>query len=244
MGGGSSRVEYQTVYVVPPETQKLITEQKQQLEKYEKEAKELADPKLYKTNATNLLNNFISGLHNLKLTEYIKKNDGEKHIGLIGPISSGKTTLINVMFNKQLKVALGHCTEKCEVVHSENGIVVWDICGSNDDYAFYNPESLSFIKSLDLCIVTFDNDVAMISNILKVVHKLNPKGVVVVRTKVDQYDSSNVRTIEEEKQLDVQKVKDLLKDDVKVYCISSRNVDRALPNVYDWNILKEKMTRN
>ncbi len=50
----------------------------------------------------------------------------------------------------------------------------------------------------------------MISNILKVVHKINPGNMIIIRTKVDQHSQFNLRTVEEEKILDMKKVNDLL----------------------------------
>lgn len=247
MGNRGSTVHHyhtNTVYQVPPETQKTLDIQKEQLRKFENDAKKLGDPKLYQKNSQNLLNNFVAKLSSLQLTDVIVKKTGEHHIGFIGPVSSGKTSMINAMFNKNLPVALGHCTEKCEVVHSENLNIIWDVCGQNDDFKFYQPENLSFVKNLDKCIILFDNDISMISNFLKVVHKINPHNMIIIRTKVDQYNSSNVRTIREEQALDTQKVRDLLGVPIKTYCVSSHNIMNGKPDKFDWDIVKNLLCLN
>lgn len=244
MGGSGSREvhHYHTEYRVPPATQQLLDQQKAQLAAHEKQAMERKDPKLYKSNAENLFRTFVAGVEKLELTDLIKKAPGERHVGFIGPISSGKTTLINVLWNKQLPVALGHCTNTCEVVHRAKNLVIWDVAGQNDDYKFYDANSLAFVKSLDLCVVLFDNDIAMISNVLRIVHKLNPKAMIVVRTKVDQHNASNIRTVAEEKQRDAQQLKQLLGADINIptLCISSHNVSKG-GAAYDWCDLRNAL---
>lgn len=242
---GSSTVHhYHTEYRVPVETQQKLDDQAKKLTEFEKEAMDRGDPKLYEKNSQILVDTFVEQLPNLQLSDVIDKKTGETHIGFIGSISSGKTSLINAMFNKNLPIALGHCTTKCEVVHSENNNIVWDVAGQNDDYKFYKPENLSFVKDLDKCVVVFDNDIGMISNFLKVVHKINPANLIIVRTKVDQYTDQHVRTIREEKLLDKQKVKDLLDIDVDIYCVSSHNIQKNTGEKYDWDELKKALGLN
>ena len=239
--GSSESVEhhYYPVYQVPPETQKVLDEQKEKLEVFEKEAVDRGDPKLFEKNSKVLMDNFVKELPKLELTSIIEKKTGEIHIGFLGQISSGKTSLINALYNKQLPVALGHCTDKCEIVHTENLNMIWDVCGQNDDFKFYKPENLSFIKDLDCCVILFDNDIMMISNFLKVVYKINPSKIILVRTKVDQYSSNHARTITEEKELDKKKVKDLLGTDLDIYYVSANNIIYNQGDNYDWNALKK-----
>lgn len=241
-GGGSSEVHhYHTEYRVPPETQKTLDAQKEQLQKFEEEAMERSDPKLFEQNAKKLMNILIEKLPTLKLTDIIKKETGEIHIGFIGQVSAGKTSMINALFGLSLPVALGHCTEECQVVHKYDHNVIWDVCGQNDDFKFYKPENLSFIKNLDICIILFDNDISMIQNFLRVVHKINPDNMVIIRTKVDQHTSSSVRTIEEECALDSRKVEELLGAPIRTYCVSSHNVIKHTGSYYDWDIIKHKL---
>src|SRR5437868_10857367 len=116
--GGSHEVHY--IHTVPPHVQQQLNDQAVKLKEFEEEAKRKSDPKLYKDNASALLKNFVAGLDKLELTQSIQKNPGEVHIGVFGPISSGKTTLINTMFNTNLPTTLGHNTEGCKVVSSKH----------------------------------------------------------------------------------------------------------------------------
>lgn len=245
MGGdGSKEVHYyHTSYQVPPETQSVLDSQAKQLKIFEEEAMVRSDPKLFEQNAKKLMEEYLDKLPRLKLTDIIKKETGETHIGFIGQISAGKTTLINTMYGLKLPVALGHCTEECMVVHKEEHNVIWDVCGYNDDYRFYKPENLSFIKNLDVCVILFDNDVKMINNILKVVQKINPESMVIIRTKVDQHTASSVRTVEEERILDTRKVEEIIGVPKETYCISSHNVEKRTGKYYDWEKIKEKIRK-
>lgn len=234
--GGGEVHHYHTVQVVPPAVQQQLAEQKVQLDQFVAEAKERGDPAIYHNNAQKLFGTFVAGVDKLLLTECIKKNKGEKHVAVVGPTSSGKTTLINAVMGTHLPIALGHCTEGAKVVHvGADGLVVWDVCGKNDDYAFYKPENLSFIRDLDVVVVAFDNDIAMIANMLTLIHKLNPKGLVIVRTKVDQYTTAHVRTIQEERKRDMEQVRALLGDvERQTLCVSSHNAT-ALPRCETWD---------
>lgn len=197
------------------------------------------DPNSYRANSQNLLNNLVTTLDKLDLTDVIKKKPGENHIGFVGPISAGKTSMINALFGTKFPVALGHCTTKCEAVHTQGKNVIWDVCGSNNDFNFYIAENLSFIKGLDKVVVVFDNDVAMISNMLQVIIKLN-KNVIIVRTKVDQHSNTNSRSVQSEKLLDKEKVKKLLGSEIMTYCVSSHNVVSG-KDTFDWSTVKSKL---
>ena len=187
-------------------------------------------------------NNVLEGMGRLDLKDGITKVADEKHISFIGPVSTGKTTLQNVLFGINKEVALGHMTSKCEVVYTKAGLVVWDMPGEDMSFRYYKPETLSFIKSLDKCIVLFDSDIAAISWIIKAVYAINPNALVIARTKVDQYTEESVSTIEEEREKDGIKVQTLLglEKPFKTYCISSHNV-RNKRELYDWIEFKKRI---
>lgn len=240
-GGGSTEHHYHTttVYEVPPETKKTLQEQTERIASLEEEAKKKGDPQLFEENSKKMFDEFVEKIPALKLSDIIDKKTGEEHIGFIGPISTGKTSMINVLFDKSLPVALGHITESCEVVHQYKNKVVWDVCGKNNDYKFYNPENLSFLKCLDKCIILFENDVMMISDILKVINKINPDSMIIVRTKVDQHTAQNARTVDEEKKLDMEKVNNCIGRELVTYCVSSHNIRNGNPERFDWDAIKK-----
>ncbi len=244
MGGRSSThtVQTQVVYRPDPVVAQKLAATEQKLVAIEEQARKAGDPKLYSTNAANLLTNFVEHLHELNITEAIQKAPGERHIGVIGDISCGKSTFLNTMFDLKLPVALGHCTTKCEPVHrikkTSGDVIYWDVPGKSGDFRFYKLENLAFVKSLDTCLVLYDNDVAMIGDVLRVVEQLCPGRVVAIRTKLDQYNANNARTPVEEKIRDSTQITGALGKAVPLYFVSSHNIKNGTGDRYDWDALK------
>jgi predicted GTPase len=247
MGGRSSThtQSVQTVYVANPETTKKLEVAQQQLATFEQQARAQGNPQLYTANATKLLDNFIEHLRELNLTEAIQKAPNERHVGVIGDISCGKSTFLNNMFGLSLPVALGHCTTKCEPVHrlrrAGGDIVYWDVPGKNDDFRFYQVENLSFVKSLDVCIILYDNDIAMVRDVVRVVNGVCPGKVIAVRTKLDQYVAGNARTPSQEKQRDLQEITQLGKA-LPLYFVSAHNIQFGRGERYEWDALRAEIT--
>ncbi len=247
MGGRGSVIhttQVQTVYRPDPIVAQKLAETQAQLAKIEQQAAQAGDPKLYSTNEANLLTNFVDKLKSLNITESIAKAPGERHVGVIGDISCGKSTFLNAMFGLSLSTALGHCTTKCEPVHRLNraggSIVYWDVPGKNDDFRFYKLENLAFVKSLDTCLVLYDNDINMIRDLLRVVTQICNK-VILVRTKLDQYTVGNVRTPAEEKTRDIASVTTALGKTLPVYFVSSHNVQFARGDQFDWATVRSEI---
>jgi len=239
-GGDSHHVVYQTNYVhqTPPQVIQQVETQQKQIETL----KINQQTENYGTIMHNLTNNFIKNISELKLTEAITDKQGKKHIGFIGPISTGKTTMINTLCNIKLPVSLGHCTEGCKKVHTHDNTVIWDMCGTNDDYKFYNSKTLGFIASLDKVAILFSTDISAIANILRVVNEINPN-IVLIRSKVDQHNKLNCRSIEEEHVRDEQAVSELLGKNIKVYNTSSLNIMNSTGNKFDWEIVKNLLLK-
>lgn len=243
MGSGESKEvhHYHTEYIPDPETVESLRVAQNDIENLEKEARELGDPNHFSNNIGKLFNNFIEKTKSLTLTDIIKKQPGEIHVGFIGPVTAGKTTMCNAMYGTNEAVALGHCTTDCDVIYTENNLVVWDMFGADNDFKYYDPKTLSFIRNLDYCVVLFDSDIAVVSWIIKTIYTINPDALIVVRTKVDQCKLGSERSIEEEKTLDQEKLKKLLDLDttMKSYCVSSHNIAFGEGERYDWDDLKK-----
>ena len=248
MGGSGSKTHtetkhhYHTEYVPDPETVAALEKAETKIENLEKEAMEMNDPNHFNNNVGKLFNNFIEKIQSLTLNDLIHKSPGEKHYGFIGPVTAGKTTMCNTMYGTTRPVALGHCTSECEVIYTNNhGTIVWDMFGADNNFRYYDPTTLSFIKGLDYCVVLFDSDIAMVSWIIKTVYAINPNSLIVVRTKVDQCKDDSERSIEEEKIMDGVKVQELLEleEPFHTFVVSSHNVSRGEREIYDWNKLRE-----
>ena len=242
---GSKTVEkhYIVEQVADPETLAKLETLKIEIDDLEKEAQKLHDPNHFTENVNKIFTRFVEEIPKLNLRDIINKRPGEIHLAVAGNTSCGKSTLLNAMYNLSLETALGHCTDECEVVHMQDNKVVWDMPGTNQDFKFYDVEQLSFIKSLDKCIVLFDTDISSISLIIRTIHKLNPDSLVLARTKVDQHQEGDQRTIEEEKERDINEVKTLLnldtEENIQVYSISSLSILQGKEEEYDWNDFKD-----
>lgn len=245
MGGGDSRVEYVTQYVPDPAAQaaaaaaqKACAEMQLQLKKVEEEAILAGKPELYAVNSAKLMDTLVEKLPTMKLTEGIQVKTGENHIGVIGNISVGKTTLLNVLFGLKLPVSMDHCTEGCEVVHKQGANVYWDVAGKNDDFRFYDPASLSFVKSLSTVVILYDSDMAMTANMIRVASKINTN-IVLVRTKVDQYRKNDLRTVEQIRERDATIAKTWLTDP-QIYFVSAHNITDGGER-FDWDALEKRL---
>jgi tRNA U34 5-carboxymethylaminomethyl modifying GTPase MnmE/TrmE len=247
MGGSDSREVHHyhtnTVYQVPPETQAKLDEAITKVQALEEEAIAKEDPALFKENAAKAIDTFVRRIGDLDLKEAIDKRPNERHIAFIGNISAGKTSLINEMYGLDLPVALDHCTEGCKVVHTykvgEITIFIWDVAGSNDDYKFYKAENLGFVKAVDLPVIVFGDDVAMITNFTKVVNAVNTNHIF-VRTKCDMRTTRDARTIEQVRSSDLTKLTTLVPDPL-LYCVSAHNVMNGREETFDWFALKARL---
>jgi hypothetical protein len=240
--GKSHSHHYHTETIVKPcpKTEQKLKETEEKVNKLVEEATIQKDPKMFAENSTILFDNFVGNIKELSLTDSFEKETGVIDVAFIGPVTAGKTTCINVMFKLNEETALGHCTKECRRVYKKDLLAVWDVQGVNNDFKFYDYESLAFIKSTDKNVVMFDNDISMVSRIIKTVYNINPESLLIVRTKVDQCSESDKRTIEQEKLLDTQKVEELLGVKLATYCISSHNVIDEKKK-YDWDLLKQKI---
>jgi len=239
---GSSVIHHHhTVKKPDPVPEKKLEETEEKIEEVKKEIDESTDPTKLGEQLDKQFSNIVDNIRKLNLTDPIEKKKDEEHIGVIGPVSSGKTTFINTLFKIDLPVALGHCTTECQVVHREGNKIIWDMPGDNDSFKLYEADTLSFIKSLDKCIIMFDSDPTCISWILKIINAINPEAMIIVRTKVDQHDDDHERTVDEEKLMDIEKINKLFEEEtsLKTYCISSHNIRDNKDKRFDWKEVVE-----
>jgi small GTP-binding protein len=238
-GGGHEVHHYhtQTVYQPTPAQKAELEKAKAEVVEYKKEAIRREDPKLFKQNQAKAIDKYVEKIKVMNIKERIDKKPGDTHVGFIGNISAGKSSLLNSLFGLKEPVALDHCTTECKPVYvKDSKRYYWDVPGTNDDYEFYNYNSLGFVASLDLVVIVYDNDPMMITNIIKVVYALKTSNkIVFVRTKCDQ-GACNQRPVWVVKSSDLDKLKALLPNP-NLYCVSAHNVDKNDPMIYDWDAL-------
>ena len=234
------RTEVKIEYVADPKLTAELERLNVELDRLKKDAEKSKDPSFFNENIKKIADYHLKQLPKMKISQSIIKSIGEIHVAFLGPVTAGKSTAINTIHGTDAAVAMGECTsepalEVTRVDRDGNMYNCWDVPGANNDFAYFKIENYQFIASLDICVVMFDSDVSVVSWILRAVYGINPRSLVVVRTKCDQYDEDSDRTIEEERILDEKKVEDLLGEKYHVYYISSRNVAKKRGDLFDWN---------
>jgi len=67
----------------------------------------------------------------------------------VGKTSVGKSSLYNAVFDLNLEVGLGSCTDEVKIVKILGNKTFWDVPGVNNDFNMYTLEQLSFFNDLD-----------------------------------------------------------------------------------------------
>jgi small GTP-binding protein len=217
-------------------TTAALTKATQELEAAKKEAIAAGDPTKFKQNAAKAMNTFVEKLPTLTLQQSIDKKPGETHVGIVGNTSAGKSTFLNALLGLKLAVSMDHCTENCEVVARRGSRVYWDVAGRNDQFEFYKVETLAFLKSLDVLIIAYCDDIGMITNIVRVASALGIKRIILLRTKVDQFRATDAHTLEQTRRRDEQLAGSLCTG-ADVYFVSAHNVMDGSGSKYDWDRL-------
>ena len=118
----------------------------------------------------------------------------------------GKSSLYNALFGLKLEIGLGSCTKEAKEIKQVGNVTYWDAPGINKDFGFYKPHHLGFFNDLDKIFVLFESEIDSVALILKVFNAMGKK-IVVVRTKIDTWDPSHKKTIEEELANDLQQAR-------------------------------------
>jgi small GTP-binding protein len=239
MGNGGSTHTTQVVYRPDPATTAALTKATEELAAARQAAKDAGDPAKFKQNATKAMDTFVEKLPTLTLQQSIIKQTGETHVGVVGNTSAGKSTFLNALLGLKLPVSMDHCTEQCEVVCRRGRQVYWDVAGRNDQFEFYKVETLAFLKSLDVLIVFYCDDIGMITNIIRVAAALKSSKIILVRTKVDQFRANDARNLEEIKRRDERLASEHLPG-ARVYFISAHNIQDGGAR-FDWDALVKEI---
>ena len=73
------------------------------------------------------------------------QNGKLKHL-IIGPISAGKTRVLNTIFNTNFPVGVGETTTETALVASSGNIEVYDSPGENQTFEFSNIDQIKFFR--------------------------------------------------------------------------------------------------
>lgn len=122
---------------------------------------------------------------------------GEKHYAVIGPISAGKTTFLNSIFNINQDVGIGETTQIAKPVYknSKKKLIIWDVPGINKDFSIYDPKNLGFFKSLSKIFILYKDSPKVCDKVIKVLNEIKPGCLYLIRTQCDTWDPSSLKTL-------------------------------------------------
>ena len=84
----------------------------------------------------------------------------------------------------------------------EGKLEVWDSPGDNDDFKFYDAASIAFFQSMDRVFIAYPDSLKSCNELVRVMYAVKPNDTYLVRTKCDQEKPSDIRTVEEEVEID------------------------------------------
>ena len=106
---------------------------------------------------------------------------------VLGPTSSGKSTLLNKLFGLNLKTGVGAVTKNCRAKAMWRGLVIYDVFGNNDQEPYLQWEAVEQIVGKHVALVCFENAPEAAMNATKLCVNASMK-TIMVWTKADRID--------------------------------------------------------
>jgi len=103
-----------------------------------------------------------------------------RNIGFFGLTSTGKSTMINKLINKEVaETGAGETTTKIEPYDGQ-GYRLYDIPGRNDDMTYFSMEYVAFWKGLTARVVLLTTSVKEMTKVFRLLDAINLKYDIVV----------------------------------------------------------------
>ena len=231
MFGKGRTVEYRD----NPETQRQLQQQNAMIEDLKRgldqavaEAKKRSDPAHFRTQQKAVFQEFLSRLGSMSFVDCLPEQlRGARNVMVIGDVGTGKSSLLNQLFGLRLPVGIGHTTTHAQAVFTEERSVIWDTAGCNQDFAYYDPDTLNLIHSMALVVVLYNTSLVTAEPALRTACKIKGvAGVVCVRTMCDRRTAADVLTVNEETQRDRNLLADCNLSGVRVFQTSATAPDQ------------------
>jgi len=150
----------------------------------------------YNTNRVVARITYLQGLFNTSVPKY------DKHtLNIIGRTSTGKTTLLNILYGLELATSFRENTEGVTTVHETPLYKVNDIFGENDhpDKTYETPLMFETLKKAHTTVILFSEDINTIKHTFMYALTLDTN-IVLVHSKVDREDNiEELETYDKEK---------------------------------------------
>jgi GTP-binding protein EngB required for normal cell division len=189
--------------------EELVKFYEEKIKEAKKIGKLIQDPNKFQEYKKKLLEIFCDELKKLNLKEP-NNTDLKKKI-FVGKISAGKSSILNITFNKNLETGLGETTDKIKEVHSNYKTKIYDSPGFNEeDFNIFSMEVIKELSTFDQIYILYNDSIKTINDIIKIIFAIfDIKDIFFVRTHCDQSKKTDKKTIEEEIDNDIKNLKEL-----------------------------------
>lgn len=120
-----------------------------------------------------------------------------KSVAVVGKTSSGKSTLLNVLFNVNCAMGQTVTTKGIRRVPNNTEFLVFDVYGINDKETYLSMEMLSKLASVRRVILVYTNSICDIQRLMEILAGLK-LSTVLVRNKMDDITQVDRNTIRDE----------------------------------------------
>lgn len=143
----------------------------------------------------------MDNLKHYKFTDSLAKN-GKKHHIVIGPISVGKSALLNKFLGLKLQTGVGETTANATVVASDGKVNIMDSPGANDDFNFYDVKTLALFHCVDRVFLLYRTSLKDVKDILRIMKVIKPDETYLIRTQCDNFSENDFKGLDEEIETD------------------------------------------
>jgi len=174
------------LYKMTPQQQADYTEAEKEIEQLRGEIEELrnGDPDKYATNERKYYDAFLGNV--AKLPDPPKTD--KRSVAFIGLTSSGKSSIINKLFNTSCPTSAVRCTTGIQEVHSTDRLQIVDVFGNNDEETYAKTETLMQTKRMHMVVCLYAGAVDHTIKLARLLAALRLP-VTFVRNKMDAEDA-------------------------------------------------------
>jgi hypothetical protein len=104
---------------------------------------------------------------------------------------------LNKFLNLKLKTGVGETTDKATLVASNGAIDILDSPGANDDFNFYDINTLALFHCVDRVFLLYRTSLKDVKDILRILKVIKPDSTYLVRTQCDNFSESDYKSLHE-----------------------------------------------
>jgi len=97
----------------------------------------------------------------------------------------------------KLKTGVGETTDKATVVATSERIDILDSPGANDDFNFYDMNTLALFHCVDRVFLLYRTSLKDVKDILRIMKIIKPDETYLVRTQCDNFSENDFKGLDE-----------------------------------------------